>query len=190
MSSPARSPKHALCFGGFSHRPTTLNISFCPWGPGWTLANLDPRGGKRFPFKYLARSSQLVDRAAARPRTARRSIQPEQLWATLAYGPGRPTALCIFPCWVVRISWCLLSCSYTGWLEFPEFVSVLREARRTSLPHISFAPNHIRQSFIHSYMLRVCLQRTCAYATSLARRVQNTTSNIYTVESVSAFQLE
>jgi hypothetical protein len=68
--------------GGF-HRPTTLNISSSQWGPGWTLANLDPRGGRRFPFKYLARSSRLVDRAAARPHG------PAQHTTTAALGDPR-----------------------------------------------------------------------------------------------------
>ena len=71
-SSPARSPQTYMVFRGvrFTVRPTTLSIPFCPWGPGWTLANLDSwvvgnsrlRIGPIFPFG--------VDRAAARTHAA------------------------------------------------------------------------------------------------------------------------
>ena len=81
-------PQHGKCVSGGFIRPTTLNIPFCPWGPNWTLANLDSwvvgnlclRIGPIFLFE--------VDRAAARPGTA---MQHTTIAACL-----RTTALSVF----------------------------------------------------------------------------------------------
>jgi hypothetical protein len=52
-------------FRGVIIRPTTLNIPFCPWGPGWALANLDSWVVGNLRFRIGPIFLFEVDRAAA-----------------------------------------------------------------------------------------------------------------------------
>ena len=150
MSSPRAFPQNRVwCFGGFSVSSYDVKHSFLPMGSKLDSRQFGLMGRRESSFTYLARSSQLVDRAAA--RTARCSRQPVQLGRTSPTGQFSLTRCPLFlqgcPQFLV-----LLSCTYLDRMigNARSSQHTWREACRASLPPSSVVPNHVRPSYIHS----------------------------------------
>ena len=158
---PSRIPPsniHGVLVGVLSLSSYDVKHSFLPMGSKLDSRQFGLMGRREFPFTYLARSSQLVDRAAA--RSARCSRQPVQLGRTSPTGQFAPTCCPLLLAGLSAVLGVIVMYLLRpdDW-RCPEHSAHLARSlvRR---PPASLCCAQSYPSVLHTFMPRVCRKRT------------------------------